>query len=96
MTDRSVFAMFNVSVPAINKMKCIYSGIYLPLNVFIDHFVSCFVLAACFSSKMVCISDSLKVASFSFAPFLGFKNSSPREKLGSSSSSTGWLVAILS
>ena len=72
----------------------------------IDQFVSCFVLAACFSSKMVCISDSLKVAkrlgvtfplvSFSFAPFLGFKNSSPREKLGSSSSSTGWLVAILS
>ena len=32
----------------------------------------------------------------SLAPFLGFKNSSPREKLGSSSSSTGWLVAILS
>ena len=71
-----------------------------------DQVVSCFVLAACFSSKMVCISDSLKVAkrlgvtcpltSFSFAPFLGFINSSPREKLGSSSSSTDSLVAISS
>ena len=52
----------------------------------IDQLVNCFVLAACFSSKMVCISDLLKVAkrlgvTGPLAPFLGFKNSSPREKI---------------